>query len=184
MLRAVCRAAVRGGVTAVQLRLKRAPDRSLYDLARRLVAELDVPLFVNDRVDVALAAGAAGVHLGPDDLSPELARGLSRQGSSSVPRWGRSWKSSADRWRITGVSDRCAPRPPRQLRGRRWGSMVLRRCCGARVCRPGVLIGGVSPADVAPAVLAGFAGVAVVSGILGSADVEGAARRYILDPEG
>lgn len=181
---AVCRAAVRGGVTAVQLRLKRAPDRSLYDLARRLVAELDVPLFVNDRVDVALAAGAAGVHLGPDDLSPELARRIVPAGFIIGASVGSELEiergSVADYWGIgplRATATKAAAGPALGLDG---AAALLRRSG----LRPGVLIGGVSPADVAPAVLAGFAGVAVVSGILGSADVEGAARRYILDPEG
>src|ERR1700704_3833420 len=54
-----CRRAVRGGATAVQVRLKTASSRHLLALARRLVGALAVPVLVNDRVDVALAAGAA-----------------------------------------------------------------------------------------------------------------------------
>src|SRR4029077_173081 len=71
---ALAQAAVRGGVTAVQLRLKHASGRVLVEAARALVAAVPVPLLVNDRLDVALAAGAAGVHLGPDDLPVVLAR--------------------------------------------------------------------------------------------------------------
>src|SRR5262249_28685537 len=71
---AVCLAAVRGGVTSVELRLKRVTPRELLARARELVAALPVPVLVNDRLDVALAAGAAGVHLGPDDLPVALAR--------------------------------------------------------------------------------------------------------------
>ncbi len=71
---ALARAAEAGGVTSVQLRLKRAPAREQVALARALVAALRVPVLVNDRPDVALAAGAAGVHLGPDDLPVALAR--------------------------------------------------------------------------------------------------------------
>jgi thiamine-phosphate pyrophosphorylase len=73
------RAAVAGGVTAVQLRDPHATTRALYDQARALLAQLDgtaVPLLVNDRLDVALAAGAAGVHLGQTDLPPVEARRL------------------------------------------------------------------------------------------------------------
>ena len=65
---ALARAAEAGGATSVQLRLKAAPAREQVALARALVAALRVPVLVNDRPDVALAAGAAGVHLGPDDL--------------------------------------------------------------------------------------------------------------------
>src|SRR4051812_35691939 len=64
----LARLAQQGGVTALQVRLKQVPARQLSDLVRRLVAEVDIPVLVNDRPDVALAAGAAGVHLGPDDL--------------------------------------------------------------------------------------------------------------------
>ena len=63
---ALALAAERGGVTSVQLRLKRASARELVAAARALVGALRVPVVVNDRPDVALASGAAGVHLGPD----------------------------------------------------------------------------------------------------------------------
>ncbi|HSY81984.1 MAG TPA: thiamine phosphate synthase, partial [Gemmatimonadaceae bacterium] len=62
------RAAVRGGATVVQLRLKNADARTLVDVGRALVAALPVPVIVNDRADVALACGAAGVHVGADDV--------------------------------------------------------------------------------------------------------------------
>src|SRR5512135_2813020 len=65
---AVCRAAVRGGATMIQVRDKDAPPRDLLALVRSLVGALAVPVLVNDRVDVALAAGAAGAHLGQDDV--------------------------------------------------------------------------------------------------------------------
>jgi thiamine-phosphate pyrophosphorylase len=76
-------AAVRGGVTAVQLRDKDAPARSLQRLAAELLHALDgtgVPLVVNDRLDVALAVGAHGVHLGQDDVHVEDARRLAGPG--------------------------------------------------------------------------------------------------------
>jgi len=71
---ALCRAAERGGVTAVQLRLKQAEARSLARLARALLAVLTVPLIINDRLDIALAIDAAGVHLGQEDLPVDVAR--------------------------------------------------------------------------------------------------------------
>ncbi len=71
-------AAVRGGATLVQLRDKQADTRARVALARALKAALpaDVRLIVNDRVDVALAAAADGVHLGALDLAPEDARAI------------------------------------------------------------------------------------------------------------
>lgn len=77
---ALARAAVAGGVTAVQLRLKEASARELVALAARLTAALPVPVLVNDRPDVAAAAGC-GVHLGPDDLPVSFARRILRPGT-------------------------------------------------------------------------------------------------------
>lgn len=76
---AVLGAALAAGVTLVQLRDKRAGTRQQVDLARELLAVLagsGVPLLINDRVDVALAAGAQGVHLGQSDMRVEDARRL------------------------------------------------------------------------------------------------------------
>jgi thiamine-phosphate pyrophosphorylase len=76
---ATVEAAVRGGVSAVQLRDKQATARQLLAVAVDLARVLDgtgVPLLVNDRLDIALAAGADGVHLGQSDLDVESARRL------------------------------------------------------------------------------------------------------------
>src|SRR5690606_25456466 len=73
-----CLAAERGGATMIQLRLKQAGAAQLAELARALLARLRVPLLINDRADVALAVGAAGVHLGPDDVPAALVRRIAR----------------------------------------------------------------------------------------------------------
>ncbi len=75
----VVSAAVAGGASVVQLREKRATTREFVELARALLTllrPLGVPLVINDRVDVALAAGADGVHVGQDDMDPRDVRGL------------------------------------------------------------------------------------------------------------
>ena len=75
----VVRAAVAGGATAVQVRDKTASRRELYGLTlavREVLAGTGVALFVDDAVDVALLAGADGVHVGQDDLPPAEVRGL------------------------------------------------------------------------------------------------------------
>ena len=61
-------AAVRGGATSVQVRLKTAPPREVVEITRAIIARTSVPVIVNDRADIALAAGAAGVHVGEADL--------------------------------------------------------------------------------------------------------------------
>ena len=57
-------AAVRGGATSVQVRLKSAAPREVVEITKAIIARVDVPVIVNDRADIALAAGAAGVHVG------------------------------------------------------------------------------------------------------------------------
>jgi thiamine-phosphate pyrophosphorylase len=74
------RAAVAGGASAVQLRLKRVSPRELAAAARRLLGAVTIPVLVNDRPDVALAVGAAGVHLGAEDLPVALARRIAPPG--------------------------------------------------------------------------------------------------------
>src|SRR5438270_1960991 len=61
-------AAVRGGATSVQVRLKSAAPREVVEITRSIMATVSVPVIVNDRADIALAAGAAGVHVGEADL--------------------------------------------------------------------------------------------------------------------
>jgi len=61
-------AAVRGGATSVQVRLKTAPPREVVEITRAIIMSTSVPVIVNDRADIALAAGAAGVHVGEADL--------------------------------------------------------------------------------------------------------------------
>jgi thiamine-phosphate pyrophosphorylase len=75
----LARAVAAGGATLVQLRDKSSETRAMIETARAIKAALAafaVPFVVNDRVDVALAAGADGVHIGPDDMTPEDARAL------------------------------------------------------------------------------------------------------------
>jgi thiamine-phosphate pyrophosphorylase len=179
---ALALAAERGGASAVQLRLKQASARELAQGARALVAALRIPVLVNDRPDVALAAGAAGVHLGPDDLPVSLARRIAPPGfiiGASVGSADEAAASAdADYWgigpyRTTGTKSDA---------GEALGVAGFRRLARLGGGKPCIAIGAVRPEDVAPVRSAGGAGVAVVSGILGESDVEGAARRYSMSP--
>ena len=175
---ALARAAERGGVTAVQLRLKRASPRELCEIARALGHALRIPVLVNDRLDVAIAAGVAGVHLGPDDLPVALARrivppdfivgasvgsGAEAMAARAADYWG------VGPWRATGTKTDA---------GDPLGPEGLRRIVALAGAIPCVAIGGVRPEDASAVRAAGGAGVAVVSGILGAGDVEQSARRY------
>lgn len=171
-------AAERGGVTSLQLRLKQQTARQLAELVRSLMGTLNIPVLVNDRPDVALAAGAAGVHLGPDDLSVSLTRRITPPGFIIGASVGSETEAGASReadywgvgpWRTTSTKADA---------GTGLGPEGFRKLLQLAGNRPCVAIGGVRPGDL-PAVLAqGGSGVAVVSGILGEEDVEAAARRY------
>lgn len=175
---AVCRAAERGGVTAVQLRLKDASPRETLRVARALVTALSVPVLLNDRPDLALAAGAAGVHLGADDLPVALARrvlppamivGASVGDASEVPNGLEADYWGIGPWRTTTTKPGAGPA---------LGAEGFRRLVARAGGRPCIAIGGVRPEDVPTVIDCGGVGVAVVSGILATADVETAARAY------
>jgi thiamine-phosphate pyrophosphorylase len=175
---ALARAAERGGATSVQLRLKRASARQLVEAARTLVAGVRIPVLVNDRPDVAIAAGAAGVHLGPDDMAVPLARRIAPPGfiigaSVGTPAEAAA-AAGADYW---GVGPWRAT-PTKADAGAALGPAGFRRVAALAGAVPCVAVGGVRPEDVASVREAGGAGVAVVSGILAAADIEAATRRY------
>jgi thiamine-phosphate pyrophosphorylase len=175
---ALARAAERGGVSSVQLRLKQATPRELAQLVRALLQALRIPILVNDRPDVAIAAGAAGVHLGPDDLPVDLTRRIAPPGFVVGASVGNVTEASAagaadywgiGPWRATATKDDAGEGlGPEGFQG-------LLRLAGGKPC---IAIGGVTPKDVPRVLLAGGTGVAVVSGIFGADDVEAAARRY------
>jgi thiamine-phosphate pyrophosphorylase len=170
--------AQRGGITSLQVRLKEKTPRELVELVRRLVKQLEVPVLVNDLPDVAIAAGAAGVHLGPDDIPVELVRRMAPPdfivgasvGSAEEARAG----AGADYWGVgpwRGTASKGDAGQP-------LGQDGFRRSVSLAAGRPCVAIGAVQPEDVPAVRAAGGAGVAVVSGILDAGDVEPAARQY------
>jgi thiamine-phosphate pyrophosphorylase len=138
---------------------------------------LPVPVFVNDRLDVALVVGAAGVHLGADDVPVSLARRIAPEGFLIGASVGTTDEveggTGADYWGVGPLHDTTTKDagPPLGLEG--FGRMVA-----AAKGTPCVGIGGVVPADVPGVVAAGGVGVAVVSGILVAEDPEAAARAY------
>ena len=177
---ALVQAAERGGATSVQLRLKRATPRELVEVARRLIGAARIPVLVNDRLDIALAAGAAGVHLGPDDLPVPLARriappyfliGASVGSPEEAHSAGEADYWGVGPWRATGTKSDA---------GAALGSDGFGRLVELAGGKPCISIGGVRPEDVLLVLAAGGAGVAVVSGILGDTDPEAATRRYAL----
>jgi thiamine-phosphate pyrophosphorylase len=172
-------AAERGGVTSLQLRLKQRTARELAELVRSLSGTLNIPVLVNDRPDVALAAGAAGVHLGPDDLSVSLTRRITPPGfiiGASVGSEAEARVSAqADYWGIGPWRTT----PTKSEAGTGLGPEGFHQLVELAGDRPCIAIGGVRPDDVPAILVQGGSGVAVVSGILGEEDVEAAARQYV-----
>jgi thiamine-phosphate pyrophosphorylase len=168
-------AAARGGATMVQLRLKHASGRELVEVARRLVEALPVPVVVNDRVDVALAAGAAGVHLGVDDLPVAAVRAIAPPdfivGASFGAEAELVHARGADYVGIGPVYATLSKQDAGEAIGVE-GFARLRSLGGV----PAVAIGGIGADNAAPLRLAGAAGVAVIRTVFGAADPEAAAR--------
>jgi thiamine-phosphate pyrophosphorylase len=168
-------AAVRGGATMVQLRLKDAEPRTTLEVARRLLARLTVPLVINDRMDVALAAGAAGVHLGMDDLPVTAARHIAPTGFIIGASVGNDAEVSNARGAdYVGIG----PLYTTNTKGDAGSAIGVAEFARlARACMlPAVAIGGISAQRAGDVMAAGAAGVAAISAIFRAADVESATR--------
>jgi thiamine-phosphate pyrophosphorylase len=168
-------AAVRGGATCVQLRLKNAGTREVIEIARALVAAVSVPVIVNDRADIALAAGAAGVHVGPADLPVVAIRRFAPNGFVIGASLGsdRELENAKDADYV-GIGPLFSS-PTKTDAGDAIGIAGFKRL--SALCElPAIAIGGIT-AEVAPQVMeAGAAGVAAINAIFKGADPEGATR--------
>lgn len=168
-------AAARGGATMLQLRLKDADARSLVEVARALVDAMPIPVVVNDRVDVALASGAAGVHLGVDDLPVSAARAIAPDGfiiGVSVGSDDEVAGATGADYAGIGPVFGTVSKPDA---GWAIGVAEFARL-SARTGLPSVGIGGVTPENAGDVIAAGAAGVAVISALLAATDPERAAR--------
>jgi thiamine-phosphate pyrophosphorylase len=175
----VVRCAVEGGVTAVQLRWKHGSTRALIAEARSLAAllrPLGIPFIINDRVDVAFAVGADGVHVGQDDMSPADVRrviGPDRIVGLSVTTLAEARLAEPALVDYVGVGPVFAtPTKPDAA-----SPLGLRGT--AEICRvlrvPAVAIGGIDADNGARVRDTGVRGIAVVSAICSAADPRDAA---------
>jgi thiamine-phosphate pyrophosphorylase len=168
-------AAVRGGATMVQVRLKLSDARSMLEVARSLIAALPVPVIINDRVDVALAAGAAGVHLGADDMPASAARRIVPPGFTiGVSVGGDEEVAGAACADYVGIGPLFATSSKADA-GAVIGVAEFSRLANA-VGVPSVAIGGIAPETVSQLRGAGAAGVAVIRAVMSAVDPERAAR--------
>lgn len=175
--------AVQGGVTMVQLREKNIGTRDFVNLAIRLrsvLAPFGVPLIINDRIDVALASDADGVHIGQSDMPFAIARrllGPEKIIGLSVENFAQIEEANALDVDYIGVSpvfatltktDTAAP----------FGIEGLRRAVELSV-HPAVGIGGMNAATAAEVMSAGADGIAVVSAIVGASSPRRAAEELL-----
>jgi thiamine-phosphate pyrophosphorylase len=179
------RQAAAGGATLIQYRDKHADGRRMVELARALKAALapqNVPLLVNDRVDIALAAGADGVHLGRDDIDPADARRL--MGERAII--GLTLKTAEDAEAfahrpvdygcIGGVfatASKVNPSPPIGPDG--LAALAIRAKRHSR--RPVGAIAGIDASNAAAIIAAGADGIAVISALFAMPDPQAEAGR-------
>ena len=171
-------AAAHGGATCIQLRLKDVPARDLVGVAHELVRAVGVPVLINDRADIAIAAGAQGVHLGPDDTPASMVRrfappdfiiGVSVGSDAEVENAeGADYAGIGPFFKSGSKSDAGDALGPEEF---------------ARLAKmldiPAVAIGGITAENAAVPIAAGAAGVASIPGIFGSSDPAVAARRVL-----
>ena len=174
--------AIRGGATLVQLREKEISSKEYLELAQR-VKEVtdrhDIPLIINDRIDIALAVDADGVHLGPEDLPVPLARKLLGDGKiigSSAASVDEALLFQAQGADYLGVG---AVFPTATKRGTEKVGLEDLRGIKSAVHIPVVAIGGINAENAKPVMETGVDGVAVVSAIMDQADIREAARRLL-----
>jgi thiamine-phosphate pyrophosphorylase len=179
----VIHAAVNGGVTVVQLREKEASARETIHLGKKLIMllkPLGVPLIINDRVDIAHAIGADGVHLGQSDLSVSEARAIlgkkamigisveSLQQAQNAMVEDLDYLAASPIFHTKTKTDCAEP----------WGLNGLKQLCTATKY-PVVAIGGINETNVRDVMDCGASGVALVSAIFDAACPRSAARTVI-----
>lgn len=173
------REALEGGVTLVQYRAKTASSAEMYAEALQLKALCDsfnVPLIINDRLDIAMAVGAAGVHLGQDDLPCAAARRILGEDyligvSAHNPAEAKAaLQSGADYLGCGAVFGTATKADVQKL-----GTDGLAAICKAKGL-PVVGIGGVTADNYREVRAAGADGAAIVSGILAQPDIRATVR--------
>ncbi|MFQ5886856.1 MAG: thiamine phosphate synthase [Anaerolineae bacterium] len=176
----VAQAAIEGGASIIQFRDKEMTTRQLVETAgkiKELTEEAGIPLIVNDRLDVALAVDADGVHVGQDDMPAALARQLIGPhkilgvSASTVEEALQAEKDGADYVSASPVfttPTKPDTPPPTGLEG-------LRAIVEA-VNLPVIAIGGINEKNAAEVMEAGAQGVAVISAVVSAPDIAAAAR--------
>lgn len=171
--------AIRGGVTLVQLREKAVSTQEFYQIAskvKQLTDSYKVPLIINDRLDIALAVEASGLHIGQDDMPAEVARRLLGPNKilgvsvSSVEEARTAVQGGADYLGVGAVFPTLSKADADAV------SLEELARIKQSVAVPVVAIGGIATDNLAKVRAAGVDGAAVISAILGCQDCRGAAE--------
>jgi len=177
-------AAVKGGATMVQLREKEADTRAFLELALALKTLLKphaVPLIINDRVDIALAVDADGVHVGQSDMPAAIVRrliGPDKIVGLSASRREYVTAPDAEIADYLGIGPLYAQTTKKNAAATPHGPEGF-AALRALTHKPVMAIGGIKADNAAPVIAAGADGLAVVSAIVGADDPEQAARDII-----
>jgi len=176
----IAQRAIAGGADVIQLRDKTCGCLELCRIGRalRAITKKTGTLFiVNDRLDVALACGADGVHLGQDDMRAGIARQIAPPGFiigvsvGSVDEAVKAEQEGADYIAISPVFSTASKIDAGTGRG-----LGVLREIRRNVSVPVIAIGGINRGNVCDVIAAGADGVAVISGVVGSPDITAAAR--------
>ncbi|HJJ99250.1 MAG TPA: thiamine phosphate synthase [Methanocorpusculum sp.] len=175
----IARRAVAGGADVIQLRDKDKTSRELYDISCEIreICRNHALFFVNDRLDIALAAGADGVHLGQDDLPIEAARRVAPQNfliGISVGNADEALVAESKGANYVAVSPVFSTQSKKDA-GVGHGAVVIREVRAAVTC-PVIGIGGINTDNAAELIEAGLDGVAVISAVVSTPDVTAAAQ--------
>ena len=174
--------ALQGGVTLVQYRSKFKDGGPMYEEALALKAlcdRYDVPLIINDRVDVALAVGAAGVHVGQDDLPCAVVRALTGADfvigvSAHNPEEARLAIAAGADYLGCGAVFGTATKPGVAKLG-----LANLRAIRRVATKPMVGIGGVTADNYGEVLATGADGAAIISGILGADDIKAEVAKFV-----
>ncbi len=180
-LERAARAALAGGAALLQYRAKRLAPAAMLEQARLLAAacrEHGALFVVNDALELALACGADGVHLGRDDMDVAAARarwpgGVIGVSCYAAPEGARAARTAGASYVAIGSVFASATKPA-AVRAPLEAIGIARRAGGLPVCA----IGGITPANAPSAVAAGADMVAVISALFGAGDVCAAAREF------
>ena len=172
--------AIEGGASVVQLREKDCSSREFYELAlrvKRITEPRNVPLIINDRIDVALAANADGVHLGQSDIPCKEARKILGSDkligvSAALPE--EATQAEADGADYLGVGAVFSTQTKTNTRP---VTPEIIRQIRAAVTIPFVVIGGVNSENIKELYGLGINGAAVVSAVVAQDDITAAARK-------